>query len=124
MWRPSIPLPNRTWRRKQFWHRLTFPAVTRYKSASAPLQETGTPDISGEEMAIKPSDMEEMEQILDSLREARERSAGLRRRLPEVADAMLDLETPFTPEAELAVALEGLALDLAPLIERLEEAAA
>ena len=65
-------------------------------------------------------DMEEMERILASLREVRERSAGLRRRLPDVTDAMLDLETPFTPEAELAVALEGLALDLAPLIERLE----
>jgi hypothetical protein len=88
------------------------------------LQETVTPDISGDEMAINSLDMEEMERILDSLREVRERSAGLRRRLPDVADAMLDLEAPFTPEAELAVALEGLALDLAPLIERLETAAA
>jgi hypothetical protein len=90
----------------------------------APLRETGTPDISGEEMAMSAVDMEEVERILDGLREIWERSAGLRRRLPDVTDAMLDLETPFTPEAELAVALEGLALDLAPLIERLETAAA
>src|SRR5436305_13339074 len=75
-------------------------------------------------MAMSSLDMEEMERILASLREVRERSAGLRRRLPDVADAMLDLAAPFTPEAELAVALEGLALDLAPLIERLEPAAA
>jgi hypothetical protein len=71
-------------------------------------------------MAIDRVQMEEAGRILENLREARERSAGLRRRLPEVADAMLDLEVPYTPEAELALALEGVALDLAPLIERLE----
>ncbi|MFL6235037.1 MAG: hypothetical protein ACJ76N_18020 [Thermoanaerobaculia bacterium] len=71
-------------------------------------------------MAIDRLDLEEARRILDGLREARERSAALRRRLPEVADAMLDLEVPYTPEAELALALEGVALDLAPLIERLE----
>jgi hypothetical protein len=71
-------------------------------------------------MAIDRSRMEEAGRILEGLREAWERSAALRRRLPEVADAMLDLEVPYTPEAELALALEGVALDLAPLIERLE----
>ena len=75
-------------------------------------------------MAIDRSDMEEVKRLLDGLREIRERSAVLRRRLPEVTDAMLDLEEPYAAGAELAVALEGLALDLAPLIERLETAAA
>ncbi len=75
-------------------------------------------------MEIQRSKMQEVERILKGLREMRERSAALQRRLPEVTDAMLDLEEPYTLEAELALALEGLALDLPPLIERLESAAA
>lgn len=67
--------------------------------------------------------LEEVERLLASLQEVRESSISLRRRLPEVTDAMLDLEVPYTLGAELAVALEGVALDLAPLIERLETVA-
>jgi hypothetical protein len=98
--------------------------MPRYKPASATVAKDGYAGISGEKMAIDRLDMEEVERLLSSLREVRERSAVLRRRLPEVTDAMLDLEVPYTPGAELAVALEGVALDLAPLIERLETAAA
>jgi hypothetical protein len=98
--------------------------MPRYKPASAAVAKDGYAGISGEKMAIDRLDMEEVEQLLSSLREVRERSAVLRRRLPEATDAMLDLEVPYTPGAELAVALEGVALDLAPLIERLETAAA
>jgi hypothetical protein len=94
--------------------------MTEYKLASAAVAEDGYTDTSGDKMAINPVDMAEAQRILDGLREVWERSVALRRRLPEVTDAMLDLEVPYTPEAELAVALEGVALDLAPLIERLE----
>jgi hypothetical protein len=68
-------------------------------------------------------DLQEVERILRRLREIRESSMALQRRLPGVTDAMLDLEEPYTPGAELALALEGVALDLAPLIARLESAA-
>ncbi len=63
-------------------------------------------------------------QIVAALRGLRERVSALRRRLPEIPDAMLEQAEPYSTEAELAVALEGVALDLAPLIQRLEEAAA
>jgi hypothetical protein len=56
------------------------------------------------------------------LRDLRERMAALRKRLPEVTEGMTELAEPYTPEAELAVALEGAVLDLGPWIERLEEA--
>jgi hypothetical protein len=94
--------------------------MTEYKSASAAVAKDGYAGIPGDKMAINPLDMAEAQRILDGLREVREGCAVLRRRLPEVADAMLDLHVPYTPEAELAVALEGVALDLGPLIERLE----
>ncbi|HEY0511126.1 MAG TPA: hypothetical protein VGH73_04440 [Thermoanaerobaculia bacterium] len=66
----------------------------------------------------------EAQQLLVGLRDLRERTVALRRRLPEVPAAMTELAEPYTPAADLAVALEGLALDLGPLIERLETAAA
>jgi hypothetical protein len=62
--------------------------------------------------------------IVAGLRGLGERISALRRRLPEVPDAMLEQAAPYSPEAELAVALEGVALDLPPLIQRLEAAAA
>lgn len=67
---------------------------------------------------------EEARQLLADLRNLRERAAAFRRRLPEIPAAMTELVEPFTPEADLAVALEGIALDLGPLIERLEAASA
>lgn len=63
-------------------------------------------------------------QLGGDLRGLRERASALRRRLPEIPDEMLEQAEPYSAEAELAVALEGVALDLAPLIQRLEEAAA
>jgi hypothetical protein len=63
-------------------------------------------------------------QLAAGLRGLRERVSALRRRLPEIPDGMLEQAEPYSAEAELAVALEGVALDLAPLIQRLEEAAA
>lgn len=64
------------------------------------------------------------EQVVADLRDLRERVAALRKRLPEVTEEMTELIEPYTPEAELAVALEAAALDLGPWIERLEEALA
>src|SRR5689334_21850556 len=66
--------------------------------------------------------LREADEIAGELRDLRERLAVLRKRLPEVTEAMTELTEPYTPEAELAVALEGTALDLGPWIERLEEA--
>jgi hypothetical protein len=63
-------------------------------------------------------------QLVADLRGLRERVSALRRRLPEIPDQMLEQSEPYSAEAELAVALEGVALDLAPLIQRLEEAVA
>jgi hypothetical protein len=64
------------------------------------------------------------ERMVMDLRDLRERMAALRKRLPEVTEGMTELAEPFTPEAELAVALEGTVLDLGPWIERLEAAMA
>jgi hypothetical protein len=64
--------------------------------------------------------LREAGQLVAALRVLRERASALRRRLPEIPDAMLEQAEPYSAEAELAVALEGVALDLAPLIERLE----
>jgi len=64
------------------------------------------------------------ERVVSDLRGLRERMAALRKRLPEVTEEMTELIEPYTPEAELAVALEGAVLDLGPWIERLEEALA
>jgi hypothetical protein len=66
----------------------------------------------------------EVERLVIDLRGLRERASALRRRLPEIPDEMLEQAEPYSVEAELAVALEGVALDLAPLIQRLEVAAA
>ena len=66
----------------------------------------------------------ETAELAAGLRGLRERASALRRRLPEIPDEMLEQAEPYSAEAELAVALEGVALDLAPLIHRLEEAAA
>ena len=66
----------------------------------------------------------EARELAAGLRGLRERVSALRRRLPEIPDAMLEQAEPYSAEAELAVALEGVELDLAPLIQRLEEAAA
>jgi hypothetical protein len=66
----------------------------------------------------------EAAELAAGLRDLRERVSALRRRLPEIPDEMLEQAAPYSAEAELAVALEGVALDLAPLIQRLEEAAA
>ena len=66
----------------------------------------------------------EAERLAADLRGLRERVSALRRRLPEIPDEMLEQDEPYSNEAELAVALEGVALDLAPLIQRLEAAAA
>jgi hypothetical protein len=63
-------------------------------------------------------------QLMADLRGLRERVSALRRRLPEIPDEMLEQAEPYSAEAELTVALEGVALDLAPLIQRLEAAAA
>jgi hypothetical protein len=63
-------------------------------------------------------------ELAAGLRGLRERVSALRRRLPEIPDEMLEQAEPYSAEAELAVALEGVELDLAPLIQRLEEAAA
>jgi len=63
-------------------------------------------------------------QLVVDLRGLWERASALRRRLPEIPDEMLEQAEPYSAEAELAVALEGVALDLAPLIQRLEAAAA
>jgi hypothetical protein len=68
--------------------------------------------------------LREAGQIANDLSEIRERIAALRKRLPELTEEMTELIEPYTPEAELAVALEGAALDLGPWIERLEEAMA
>jgi hypothetical protein len=62
--------------------------------------------------------------IAAGLRGLGERISALRLRLPEIPDAMLEQAAPYSPEAELAVALEGVALDLPPLIQRLEAAVA
>jgi hypothetical protein len=63
-------------------------------------------------------------QLVVDLRALRERVSALRRRLPEIPDEMLEQAEPYSAEAELTVALEGAALDLGPLIQRLEEAVA
>jgi len=63
-------------------------------------------------------------ELAAGLRGLRERVSALRRRLPEIPDKMLEQAEPYSAEAELAVALEGVELDLAPLIQRLEAAAA
>ena len=63
-------------------------------------------------------------ELAAGLRGLRERVSALRRRLPGIPDEMLEQAEPYSAEAELAVALEGVALDLAPLIQRLEEAVA
>lgn len=66
----------------------------------------------------------EVQRLIGDLRAVWKRTTVLRDRLPEVTDAMVELAEPFTPEAEMAMALEGVALDLEPLPQRLEEAAA
>lgn len=62
--------------------------------------------------------------IVGHLHDLRQSIMALRRRLPEVPEAMTELAEPYTAEVELAVALEAIALDLGPLIQRLEEARA
>jgi hypothetical protein len=64
------------------------------------------------------------ERMVRDLRDLRERMAALRKRLPEVTEGMTELTEPYTPEAELAVALEAAVLDLGPWVERLEESLA
>jgi hypothetical protein len=66
----------------------------------------------------------EARQLVADLRGLQERVSALRRRRPEIPDEMLEQAEPYSAAAELAVALEGVALDLGPLIQRLEEATA
>jgi hypothetical protein len=100
--------------------------MPEYKTASAAVLGYGDTGTSEENMASKGMEEagEEARQLLADLRDLRERAAALRRRLPEIPAAMTELAEPFTPEADLSVALEGIALDLGPLIERLEGASA
>jgi hypothetical protein len=98
-----------------------------YKTASAAvlgygdavMLEKNMPEENMESKAAR-----EAGQLLAGLHDLRERAAALRRRLPEIPAAMTELAEPYTPEADLAVALEGVALDLEPLIERMEAASA
>jgi hypothetical protein len=93
-----------------------------YKTASAAVLGYGDAVMLEENMESKGMEGQdatrEAGQLLAGLHDLRERAAALRRRLPEIPAAMTELTEPYTPEADLAVALEGVALDLEPLIAR------